>query len=63
MYSNEQRLFRRPGISMEGVGLGLVVGCTGQRSQGGSVWGIVVLFLQVYMYIHVSSTCKEDGEH
>ena len=35
MYLNEQRSFRRPGISMEGVGLGLVVGCVGQRSQGG----------------------------
>ena len=39
MYSNEQRSFRRPGISMEGVGLGLVVGCTGQRSQGGKRLG------------------------
>jgi|TARA_B110000090_G_scaffold176908_1_gene199813 hypothetical protein len=47
MYSNEQRLFWRRGISMEGVGLGLVVGCTGSKESRweggkvGSVWGVV----------------------
>ena len=58
MYSNEQRLFWRRGISMEGVGLGLVVGCTGSKEsrwEGGKRLGSCKR--KMVNIVHVGNSC------